>query len=145
MKTVLFAVLAVVAAFALYVRLAPSDPARWHVRPVMPVPGPGDWPERGGFRAQRVVEGKPEAVLAALDAIARATPRTRRVAGSPVEGMVTYRTRSALWGFPDYATVAVAPAGTGTRLLVHSRLRFGTSDLGVNRARVEGWLAALEP
>jgi len=145
MKTALLILLALILAAALWVRLAPSDPARWHAKPQMPEPGPGDWPEATGFRAQRIFEGNPPAVLAAFDAIARATPRTARIAGSPESGMVTYRTRSRVWGFPDYTTVAAEPAGTGTRLLVHGRLRFGGNDLGVNRARIEGWLRALTP
>lgn len=143
MKSALLVLLALAVAGDLYVRFAPADPERWHVRPEMPEPGPGDWPETGGFRAARIVDGNPPAVLAAFDAIARATTRTRRIAGSPEEGMVTYETRSLLWGFPDYTTVAAEPAGTGTRLLVHGRLRFGQSDMGVNRARIEGWLGAL--
>ena len=49
--------------------------------------------------------------LAAIDAAARATPRTRVLAGSVEAGMITYVTRSRLWAFPDYTTVAVAPAG----------------------------------
>ncbi len=143
MKTVLLIVLALAASAALWVRFAPTDPARWNLRPVMPAPGPGDWPEAGGFRAQRIVPGAPGAVLAALDAIARKTPRTKRIAGSPAEGLATYETRSRLWGFPDYTTISAAPAGTGTKLGIHARLRFGSSDFGVNRARVEAWLAAL--
>lgn len=145
MKTALLILLALVAAAGLWVRLAPSDPARWHARPEMPGPGPGDWDGEGGFRAARLLAGEPAAVLAALDAIASGTPRTRRIAGSPEEGMVTYVTRSLLWGFPDYTTVAAEPAEPGTRLLVVARQRFGRRDWGVNRARAEAWLAALDP
>ena len=129
----------------LYVRLAPTDPARWQLRPEMPEPGPGAWSDAAGFRTRVIVEGNPPSVLAALDALARATPRTRRIAGSPGEGLATYETRSALWGFPDYTTVAAEPAGTGTRLEIHARQRFGRKDFGVNRARVDGWLADLAP
>jgi len=35
------------------------------------------------------------------------------------------------------------PADEGTRVSAWARQRFGRSDLGVNRARVQGWFAAL--
>ena len=77
--------------------------------------------------------------MARLDRIIRATPRTTLLAGSPESGMVTYITRSRLWGFPDFTTVEARPGA----IVIHGRLRFGSSDMGVNRARVEGWVAAL--
>ncbi len=121
--------LLVVLGFGAYVRLAPSDALRWHVSKK----GAENRDFAGG--ALRVVEGD----LAALDAIARAAPRTRVLAGSVGEGMVTYVTRSALWGFPDYTTVWQE----GDSLHLYGRLRFGRSDLGVNRDRLERWLAQL--
>ncbi|RBI82930.1 DUF1499 domain-containing protein [Rhodosalinus halophilus] len=123
----------IVANFAAWVRFAPTDPARWHVAPDVT----GDADLQGGVK--RRVEGAGPDALARFDAIARAAPRTQVLAGSVAEGMVTYVTRSALWGFPDYTTVRQA----GDDLLVHGRLRFGSSDMGVNRARVDGWIAAL--
>jgi uncharacterized protein (DUF1499 family) len=49
-------------------------------------------------------------------------------------------------GFPDYVSVRFLDLGDGeTGVAVYSRARYGQSDLGVNRARVENWLAALEP
>ncbi len=77
--------------------------------------------------------------LAALDAIIRAEPRTHVLAGSVGEGMVTYVTRSKMFGFPDYTTVQQR----GDTLAIHARLRYGKSDMGVNKARVERWLNAL--
>ncbi|REC58451.1 DUF1499 domain-containing protein [Rhodosalinus sediminis] len=126
-------ILLVAANFAAWVRFAPSDPARWHVAPEVT----GDEDLTGGVK-RRVAGAGPEA-LRRFDAIARATPRTQVLAGSVAEGMVTYVTRSALWGFPDYTTVAQE----GDDLIIHGRLRFGTSDMGVNRARVDRWIAAL--
>ncbi len=124
---------------ALWVRLAPVEAARWHVDPAR-APDPGE----GGYRGEATFPGPPEAVLARLDAIARATARTRRIAGSPAEGRITWQTRSRLWGFPDYTTAAARSDGARTRLTILARLRFGRSDLGVNRARVRRWLEALE-
>lgn len=135
-------VLAVVAVAALgWIRLAPSEAARWHVDPAA-APDPG----RAGHRVppgEAVFAAPPEAVLSAFDAVALGAPRTRRLAGGPGQGRITYVSRSRVFGFPDYTTVAALPAGGGTTLAVLGRLRFGQSDTGVNRRRIEGWLAEL--
>ena len=130
--------------FALYVRLAPSDPARWHVTPA-PATKQDCTVEQGegDARATCLLPAAPAEALAALDAIAMATPRTTRLAGSAGEGRITWITRSALWGFPDYTTAEATPDGTGTRLTVHARLRIGSSDMGVNAARLRDWLPRL--
>jgi uncharacterized protein (DUF1499 family) len=78
-----------------------------------------------------------------LHAIATGEPRTEVVAGSPQEGHVTYVQRSLVFGFPDYISVRAMETEGGTALAVFSRARFGHSDLGVNRERVERWLEAL--
>lgn len=126
-----------------YIRRAPSDPQRWHIDLTREVPDPG----QGGVLLKGptspVFDETPEALLTRLDQIIRATPRTERLAGSLEDGHITYVTRSALWGFPDYTTVSTESTDQGTALLVLARLRFGRSDLGVNTARVQGWLAQL--
>lgn len=116
-----------------YVRLAPSDPVEWHQMP--------DAPQDKDFAngVIRVVETGPNG-LAELDAIATATPHTERRFGSIDEGMVTYVTRSVVFGFPDYTTARQ----TGDTLEIYGRARFGKSDLGVNRERVESWIDALQ-
>lgn len=134
----------IVLGFGLFVRLAPSDPARWHVAP-SPA-SPADCSVVAGEGDARATCTRPDApmqLLARLDEIAMATPRTTRLAGSPEEGRITWITRSALWGFPDYTTAEAAPDGTGTRLTLHARLRFGSSDMGVNAARLRDWLSRL--
>ncbi|WP_342635567.1 DUF1499 domain-containing protein [Antarcticimicrobium luteum] len=133
MSGVLWVLLALVVGGMLYIRLAPSDPARWHRAPEASV----DKTFQSGV-TRRVAAG-PDG-LARLDAIIRATPRTRMLAGTLGAGMVTYVTRSRVMGFPDYTTVQQV----GDALEIYARSRFGRSDLGVNGARVEGWLAALE-
>jgi uncharacterized protein (DUF1499 family) len=128
-----------VAVFALWVRLAPTDPARWHTDPLLGVTG-------ANAHAARAADPRPPTqALAALDAVALATPRTARVAGSPEEGRITWVTRSQVWGFPDFTTAAAVPDGTGTSLAIFARARFGASDIGVNAARVTDWLARLAP
>ncbi|WP_439155277.1 DUF1499 domain-containing protein [Yoonia sp.] len=122
-----------------YIRLAPMDPARVH-QASAPRP-PGDYAATGGFTAVRKITAPAPKVLATLEQRALATPRTRLFAGSVDEGMITFVTRSLVMGFPDYTTVRVG----GDTLTIHGRLRFGQSDLGVNRARVQGWLDTLGP
>jgi hypothetical protein len=129
LKLVVLALLILVGAALAYVRLAPSDAARWHRMPAEI----SDRDLAGG--AMRRAEGD----LAALDRVIRDTPRTRVLAGSVDEGMVTYVTRSRVFGFPDYTTVRQA----GDTLEIYGRLRFGKSDMGVNAARIDGWLARL--
>ena len=135
-----------VAGFAVRVRLATTDPADWHTDPLAAdLPEEGGWlirPE-GGHGAAPDFDTDAVTLLSAFDAIARTEPRTTRLAGSPEEGRITYVSRSRLWGFPDYTTVQAVPLDNGTTLAVHGRLRFGRSDMGVNRARVERWLGAL--
>lgn len=141
MKIALALVCIAVAALAAYIRFAPSDPARWHIA-LHPRPA-----ELAGPSAQMVVlRGgayidlpMADDLLARLNAIAMATPRTKLLAGSVSEGRITWITRSALWGFPDYTTAEVGPQG----LTLYARLRFGGGDRGVNAARLAGWIAAL--
>lgn len=55
-----------------------------------------------------------------------------------------YIQRSARLGFPDTIVVRFLdrPEGRST-LAIYSRSQFGESDLGVNRTRIERWLAKL--
>ena len=129
-KVAYFLVFALVA-FGLYVRLAPSSVARWHV----PIEG-GDAAFAGGLR--KVLPGQ-GGQLPTLVAIIEKEARTRLLAGSLAEGRLTFVTRSRLWGFPDYATLEARAED----LVIYSRLRFGRSDLGVNSARVARWIAGL--
>lgn len=127
--------LVAVAALMAWVRLAPSDPARWHGALTFTKDEDKDG---GAIRVLPVEE--PNEVLAALDRIATATPRTQKLAGSVEEGSITYITRSAFWGFPDYTTITALDG----RVILFARLRFGQSDFGVNRARLEDWISQLE-
>jgi hypothetical protein len=136
----------VVLGFA-YIRFAPNDPAAWDVDPLTAIRvGAGGWIVRpeGGDAPSPVVPGDPEDVLAALDRIALATPRTSLFAGSVLSGRVTYVTRSLIMGWPDFTTITVLAApGGGSLPVLFARQRFGDGDMGVNRARVEAWLAQL--
>ena len=140
--------IAAVLAGLAWIRLAPADPARWHVDPltvVTPVRvGQALIRPSGGDAAAPVWNLPPAALLAAFDRVARAQPRVQVLAGSVEAGMITYVARSRLMGFPDYVTVRAIPAGEGAATLaIFARQRFGRDDLGVNRARTAAWLAAL--
>lgn len=115
-----------------WIRLAPSDPAQWNVDPKVTA----DQDLASGVR-RRIPGGAAE--MARLHALILETPRTEVLAGSPEAGRVTYVTRSKWMGFPDYTTVQL----DADVIELWARLRFGQSDLGVNRARVQGWLERL--
>ncbi len=124
-------VLAIIAGLA-WLRLAPSDPARWHVDPMVAA----DQDSVDGIR-RRIAAG-PD-TLNQLDHIILGTLRTERMAGSVDSGHITYITRSQWLGLPDYATVKLEDG----HIEIWSRLRFGKNDVGTNKDRVEGWLQEL--
>ena len=132
---------------ALYVRTTAMDPRVWHVDPDL-----GERTGRpndilvavDGDRPSPVIAAPPAEVAKRLDGIALSDPKTERIAGSPEEGWVTYVQRSDLMGYPDAISVKVSPTEGGSRVSIWSRSRFGYRDFGVNRARVDRWLAELE-
>ena len=84
-------------------------------------------------------------LLAGVRAVAEAQPRTFLAAEYPAAGQVNYVVRSAVFNFPDLVTAQVTAAGPdASTLVLYSRSVYGHSDLGVNRARVTSWLAALD-
>ncbi|GGE02436.1 Uncharacterized conserved protein, DUF1499 family [Gemmobacter megaterium] len=145
MKLVLYLVAAAgiaVAGLLVWVRVAPSDPARWHVDPVVaPDPATPNW--------ARIQPGEivaPEGTLAARLEVALARePNMRHLAGSLREGWASYVQRSRWIGYPDYISLRILPhAAGGETLAVLSRSRFGRSDLGVNTARLARLRTALQ-
>lgn len=142
MKITFFIVAIAVLALLAYVRLVPSDAARWHIDPAAAVdPGPAGVLITPG---KYISTDTPTALLERFDAAAR-THSATRLAGSINDNHITYVVRSKWFGFPDYVTIKTIPVGTGgSTLSILSRLRFGQSDLGVNRARLEAWLNELK-
>jgi uncharacterized protein (DUF1499 family) len=87
----------------------------------------------------------PAALFAAVEAVAAGQDRTYQAALYPADLQAHYVARSAVFNFPDLIMVQVVnegPADSG--LILYSRSVYGRSDLGVNRRRVETWLAALQ-
>ena len=152
LRFALGAALVAAATGCMMIRAAGHDPARWHVDPATAerTGKPNDYlvaPEGTTAapvdRVLGVLGESPAAVMARLDAVARAAPRTEVVAGTPEELFVTYVQRSKWIGFPDYVSVKAVPVEGGGSLIVWSRARYGYSDLGVNADRVERWLAEM--
>ncbi|MCX8508932.1 MAG: DUF1499 domain-containing protein [Rhodobacteraceae bacterium] len=147
MKSVLYGLLWGLAGGMAYIRLAPDDAARWH-RVLASPPGVQATVRvvSGGAWVRETFPGvDPRTLLERLAAVALDTDRTVRLAGQPEEGRITWVTRSAFFGFPDYTTAEAEPEvdGRGTRLTVFARLRYGRSDFGVNGARLRQWMARL--
>ena len=152
---VVLALIVLVAAAMIYVRVAPLDAASWHVDPVTAptpetpnsfrvlAPGATPGPEE---MVSPVFAVPPAQLMQAFDSMALAQPRTERLAGMPDgQDFVTYVQRTALVAYPDYISVRAVPAGDGqSALVILSRSRFGKSDLGVNRARTIQWLEVLD-
>lgn len=128
----------------IFIRVAPHRSAAEHLVP--PIGATPDAPVimDGSAVFVQVFAAPPAELLTQLNSIALATPRTHLLAGSVEEGMITYVTRSRVFGFPDYTTVQVEAQAGGSLATLYGRLRFGKSDLGVNRGRIRGWLRAVE-
>ncbi|HIC82703.1 MAG TPA: DUF1499 domain-containing protein [Kiloniellaceae bacterium] len=148
----LYVALAAVAAGSvaagLFFRFAPIAPQDWHVDPVTVVR-----PDRDNHYLLRAEDGhgpapvfgaEPEKLSFELYEIVSALPRSEVIAGSAAERHFTVVVRSQVMGFPDFVTVKAIEADGGSALVIFSRSRYGYSDLGVNKARVEAWVQELE-
>jgi uncharacterized protein (DUF1499 family) len=84
-------------------------------------------------------------LFALVQRVAGDQPRTYQAALYPDQLQAHYVARSALFNFPDLIMVQVREDAPGrSDLIIYSRSVYGRSDLGVNRKRVEAWLAALQ-
>lgn len=127
-----------------WIRYAPTDSDDWHVDPAeVDDPGPRGYRVIG--RDAPRVPGHPDDVLEALIEIAGDEPRVRVLEGDVDEGMITWVARTKWMGFRDYVTIKATDEGSETKVSIASRSRYNVgSDLGVNRDRIERWLAELE-
>ena len=75
--------------------------------------------------------------------VALAEPRVTRNPSD--DGQREFVQRSALMRFPDTITFEAIDLGGGkSTLAIYSRSKVGHSDLGVNKKRIEDWLAKLD-
>lgn len=125
--------------FMLYVRFAPSDAPQWSA-PEVAATQVGDIAGERSFIAVRAVQG--DDVLERLMRVALATPRTTLLSDG-TGTWTTFVTRTRLMGYPDYTSVRLIDAEGQQLLQIYARARFGKLDMGVNKARVENWLAQL--
>ena len=141
---------------ALYIRFAPMTVARWQIDPgdahksgtpndFLLRPGGTSIADRTGADGVAPVYavGFPDLARHLL-AAALAEPRTTRIAGDWRLGDLTLVQRSRFLGFPDAISIQTESLGPDrSSVAIYSRSRFGHSDAGVNRARVERLLAAV--
>lgn len=143
------AALVAVAGAAVYFRAAPVPPDMLAADPLTATKpdSPNAWLVRpeGGDAAAPVYALSADALMARLRAVALAEPRVS-AAGAPQDGADAFVARSRVFGFPDVIVVSAIPLTDETATLaIYSRSVHGYSDMGVNRARVERWLDALQP
>lgn len=77
--------------------------------------------------------------------VAAGQARTFLAKEYPTQLQAHFVARSAFWNFPDLITAQVGEAGPrASTLALYSRSVYGHSDFGVNRQRLEVWLAAVQ-
>ena len=143
MKELFYLLLFLAAVGGLWIRFAPHDTDRWHVDPAEVAEPAGNGYRIIGDKAPRF-PGDVETVLQELTNVALAEPRVRVLDGGADEGLITFVARTKWVGFPDYATFKAVQEGGQTKLAAVSRARYGGSDWGVNRERLDRWFAELE-
>lgn len=142
--------------FAAYVRLAPvpdgQDPlaAQALASPNWALAA-SDGIETAAEATHRlaVFAAPPDKVLDAVARVALAEDRTEQVGAGESPLRRDFVQRSALMGYPDLISAQAAPLPPGadgaprTGLAIFSRSVYGYSDMGVNAARLDRWIAAL--
>jgi len=118
--------------------LEPPDSPNWFLA------CPPGW-EQPACKLRSPVYGLPvEALEAAFLAVAEKQARTTLMQLDESSLQAEFQQKSALFGFVDVVVVEfVAMGPQDSSLAVYSRSSSGYYDFGVNRARVENWLAAL--
>lgn len=127
--------------------LAPATPVEFDTLVLPPSPntclaGPPDYAGPKHL-TQPPFAVPPARLAAALHRVAAGFPRTWKLAEFPARHQTQWVERSRWINYPDIIAAEIRPAPEGAALYLYSRSLFGWSDLGVNRARVARWLAAL--
>jgi uncharacterized protein (DUF1499 family) len=87
---------------------------------------------------------EPSAVLARLREVARADANTVELSCDPnCDRTARFIQYTRLMRYPDTIDIEVFPVDGQATLAIYSRSLIGRGDFGVNRARIERWLAAL--
>lgn len=96
----------------------------------------GIYPKAGGYRVVMPVPSEDD--MNRLFEAIQTTPRTEEIPINVPDARVFVH-RSRFWGFPDVTHVIL----TDDALILDSHLVYGKSDLGVNKARINGWVGVL--
>lgn len=92
-----------------------------------------------------VYSANPTLMAKAFDDYVLSQSKTKRIAGSPEEGWMTYVQRSQRLNLPDYISVKFIDLNGGnSTIAIYSQSRFGYDDLGVNEKRVLSWVNTLQ-
>jgi len=87
---------------------------------------------------------EPSALLARLKEVVRADANTAELyCGTNCGERARFIQYTRLMRYPDTIDIEVFPVTGGSSLAIYSRSLIGRGDFGVNRARIERWLAAL--
>ena len=87
----------------------------------------------------------PTDLLRLWEEVIVASPRTRILEIDETSLLIHAEQRSRLFRFVDTIVIHVLPVGDdGSTFAAYSRSELGYSDMGVNQARLEYWIAQLE-
>ena len=99
----------------------------------------------GVDRAPPVLAVAPSDLLRLWAEVVTASPRARVLRLNETELVIHAEQRSRLMRFVDTIVVRVLPGADGTSTFAaYSRSELGYGDMGVNRARLEDWIARVE-
>ena len=73
-----------------------------------------------------------------------AQPRTERLSEDTDQNRMVFVQRTKVLGFKDTIWVQGAKVDEGSSLIMYSRSNVGYYDFGVNRDRLQSWMAAIE-
>lgn len=128
--------------------LPPAEPVDF---PAVVLPGSPNTclaaPPGGNPAAQITVppfRADPDTAWSALRGLGERFPRVTKLGEWPERRQAQWVARSAIMNFPDIIAGGIVPVEGGSGLYLYSRSLFGYSDLGVNRKRVEAWIAAFK-
>ncbi len=127
-----------------YIRFAPTNVPAIHKDPAMAqsTGRPNSYRLIGDIAP--VFEFSANELAKLVDDFIISQPHVMRLAGGVDGKLITYVQRSLIMGYPDYITIKVIPLGARqSKLEIFSRSRFGHSDRGVNKRRIDQWILAL--
>lgn len=138
-----FLILAIILVMA-YIRFAPSKSAVWVLDPVSAsaTGKPNEYRLTGD--AAPVFDMPAQGLFKLVGGFILSQKRVGLLAENTNTLEATYIQRSRLIGYPDYISIKITIVNANqSRLEVFSRSRFGHSDLGVNKRRIDQWIVAI--